>query len=84
MPPDNNTKDPLEGFHIVNYDAATENVTVELHGSLIRYLQAHPEKLEILLKQLADATTHGPSVSSVTVQPRPGTVPQSKLDPEDA
>jgi hypothetical protein len=65
--------EPLEGFHIVNYDEATQKVTVELHGSLIRYLQSHPEKMEVLLQQLADATTHGPSVTSVEVNPRPGT-----------
>jgi hypothetical protein len=71
-------KEPLEGLHITAYDSSTGMVTVEMHGSLIRYLQAHPEKLDIFLKQLVDATTHGPSVSSVEVQPRPGTLPKSK------
>jgi len=71
---DNETaKDPPEGYDIIGYDQATEKVTVQLHASLIAHLQRHPEKMNLLLQQFARAITHGSSVSSVEVRPRPGT-----------
>ena len=48
-----------------------EKVTIELHGSLLRYLHTHPDKMQVLLERLARAI--GKSVSSVEVQPRQGT-----------
>ena len=36
MASEESKQEPLEGLHIVDYDAATEKVTIELHGSLLR------------------------------------------------
>lgn len=71
MSGEESAKEPLEGLHITDYDATSEKVTIELHGSLLRYLHTHPDKMQVLLERLARAI--GKSVSSVEVQPRQGT-----------
>lgn len=56
-------KDPLEGFHITDYDAATETVTISVH----RYLLKHQVQRDALAKKFIEIISSGPSVRSVTV-----------------
>ena len=60
------TNDPLEGFHITDYDPATEMVTIQLHKSL----RQDQRQLEAITRKAKEIIEAGPSVNSVKFEPR--------------
>jgi len=67
--------EPLEGFHIADYGAATETVTISVH----RYLLKDERQREALAKQFIEAISSGPSVRVVVAVAR-DEPPQSAED----
>jgi hypothetical protein len=59
-------KEPLEGFHITDYDADKQIVTIQVH----RYLFNNPASIEALQKRIEEIINDGPSVDAVTIEPR--------------
>ncbi len=67
--PEDPKKEPLEGFHITDYDATTETVTISVH----RYLLKTERQKEALAKKFVEILSSGPSVRVVVAVARDDT-----------
>lgn len=59
-------KDPIEGFHFIAYDEATEELTIEIDPAIIK----NPSQEDPLVKKAIEMMTHGKGVSRVVFIPR--------------
>lgn len=63
---DESKQEPLEGFHVTDYDAATETVTISLHRALLN----DPRQQEAVAKKFIEIIASGPSVRVVVAVAR--------------
>jgi hypothetical protein len=69
-------KEPLEGFHVTEYDDTTEEVKISVH----KYLLKHPRQRDALAKKFVEIISSGPSVRTVTAVARDE--PEEESEPE--
>jgi L-alanine-DL-glutamate epimerase-like enolase superfamily enzyme len=65
MSDDQPAKDPIEGFQIIDYDQATETLTIAVDEALFK----HAKSKEAMSQKAVDIIG-GPSVSKVVFVPR--------------
>ena len=61
-------KDPIEGFHITDYDAETETLTISADKALFK----HKPSMTAMQNKAVEIMVSGPSVSKVVFVPRDG------------
>jgi len=59
--------DPLEGFHVTDYDGNSKEVTIEIHRLVVKH------SADALAKKLVEIIEFGPNVESVQIAIRPNT-----------
>jgi hypothetical protein len=63
---DESKADPIQGFHITDYDPATETLTISVHKSLFK----HQPSATAMQSRAIEIIGAGPSVRKVVFVPR--------------